>query len=102
MELNLIHLSLEIWTNPSLILLFITTSFKHKLSSDNQEYDKFEHWRPSNQSGAKVRVKFGLLLLAWGEELVLWLMVARSGLCMMVYFSIKHNLQLLVEGLKSG
>ena len=26
-----------------MILLFITISFKHKLSSDNQEYDKIEH-----------------------------------------------------------
>ena len=32
----------------------------------------------------------------------LWLMVASSGLCMIVYFSIKHNLHELVEGLKEG
>ena len=32
----------------------------------------------------------------------LWLMMVSSTLYKMVYFSIKHSLQLLVEGLKSG
>ena len=32
----------------------------------------------------------------------LWLMVASSGLCMIVSFSVRHNLQELVVGLKEG